>query len=129
MHRKNDLSKKKVKASPGLHGHLWIEGTEGTFLGYGRIELLERIREFGSITKAAKALEMSYRRAWVLIDSMNRQVPKPYVVTSAGGKGGGGTLVTEEGERAIAVFWKIHDDFQKFLSRKAAIVKSLKDRK
>jgi molybdate transport system regulatory protein len=71
---------------------------------------------------------MSYRRAWVLIDSMNRQVPKPYVVTSAGGKRGGGSRVTEEGERSIAVFWKIHDDFQKFLRDKTALVKSLEDR-
>jgi len=52
---------------PSLKGHIWIEGSEGTFLGYGRIALLERIRELGSITKAAKSLEMSYRRAWILI--------------------------------------------------------------
>ncbi len=103
---------------PCLKGHIWIEGSKGTFLGYGRIALLERIREYGSITKAAKALEMSYRRAWILIDSMNQQVPNPYVVTSAGGKSGGGTRVTEEGERAIALFWKIHNDFQKFLAGK-----------
>ena len=50
---------------PSLRGHIWIEGQEGTLLGYGRIALLERIREYGSITKAAKALEMSYRRAWL----------------------------------------------------------------
>ena len=116
------------RSFPALKGHIWLEGSEGTFLGYGRIALLERIRDYGSITKAAKALEMSYRRAWVLIDSMNRQVPKPYVVTSAGGKRGGGSRVTEEGERSIAVFWKIHDDFQKFLRDKTALVKSLEDR-
>jgi len=112
---------------PSLKGHIWIEGSEGTFLGYGRIALLERIREYGSITKAAKALEMSYRRAWVLIDSMNRQVPKPYVVTSAGGKSGGGTRVTDEGEKAIALFWEIHDDFQKFLASKDKLVKDIFD--
>ena len=98
-----------------LRGHIWIDGCEGTFLGYGRVVLLERIREFGSITKAARSMELSYRRAWILIDSMNRQAPKPFVVTAAGGKGGGGTLVTEEGEKAIRRFWKFHADFQKFL--------------
>jgi molybdate transport system regulatory protein len=79
-------SRKHDRVFPSLKGHIWLEGSEGTFLGYGRIALLERIIEYGSITKAAKALEMSYRRAWVLIDSMNRQVPKPYVITSPGGK-------------------------------------------
>jgi molybdate transport system regulatory protein len=98
-----------------FRGHIWLDGSEGTFLGYGRVVLLERIHEFGSITKAAKSMELSYRRAWVLIDSMNRQAPKPFVVTSAGGKGGGGTLVTEEGKRAIMLFWKFHKDFQRFL--------------
>ena len=100
-----------------FRGHIWLDGSEGTFLGYGRVVLLERIREFGSITKAAKSMELSYRRAWVLIDSMNRQAPKPFVVTAAGGKGGGGTLVTEEGEQAIRLFWKFHSDFQKFLAK------------
>jgi len=108
---------KKRASVPGLRGHIWIEGSEGTFLGYGRIALLEKIREFGSITKAAKSLEMSYRRAWILIDSMNRQAPEPFVVTSAGGRKGGGTSLTPEGENAIAAFWGIHDDFRKFLAK------------
>ncbi len=65
---------------------------------------------------------MPYRKAWFLIDSMNRQVPKPYVVTSAGGKKGGGTRVTPEGEKAIAVFWKIHENLQIFLKSQADAV-------
>jgi len=112
---------KENKQSPGsfrFRGHIWIDGSEGTFIGYGRVVLLERIREFGSITRAAKSMELSYRRAWVLIDSMNRQAPRPYVVTSAGGKGGGGTRVTAEGEEAVRLFWMLHDDFQKFLASK-----------
>ncbi len=100
-----------------LKGHIWVEGREGTFLGYGRVALLERIREYGSIAKAAKSLDMSYRRAWVLINSMNRQAPKPYVVTAAGGNKGGGTRVTAEGEKALKLFWKFHEDFQRFLVR------------
>ncbi len=121
----NRLSIKQETLRPSLRGHIWIEGNEGTFLGYGRIALLERIREYGSITKAAKALEMPYRKAWLLIDSMNRQVPKPYVVTSAGGRRGGGTRVTPEGEKTIKVFWKIHDRFQKFLMSQAGVVSSI----
>jgi molybdate transport system regulatory protein len=123
MDRKS--SHRKEAACPSLKGHIWLEGSEGTFLGYGRIALLERIREYGSITKAAKALEMPYRKAWILIDSMNRQVPKPFVVTSAGGRKGGGTRVTPEGEKAISVFWKIHEKFQKFLESQADAVSSI----
>jgi molybdate transport system regulatory protein len=118
-------SHKQETVCPSLRGHIWLEGSEGTFLGYGRIALLERIREYGSITKAAKSLEMPYRKAWILIDSMNRQVPKPFVVTAAGGKKGGGTRVTPEGEKAIEVFWKIHDKFQKFLAGQAGAVNSI----
>ncbi len=118
-------SHKQETTCPSLRGHIWLEGGEGTFLGYGRIALLERIREYGSITKAAKSLEMPYRKAWILIDSMNRQVPKPFVVTSTGGRKGGGTTVTPEGEKAIAVFWKIHENFRKFLKSQTAAVNSI----
>ena len=120
-------SKKKSPSSGSFsfRGHIWIDGSEGTFIGYGRVVLLERIREFGSITRAAKSMELSYRRAWVLIDSMNRQAPKPFVVTSAGGRGGGGTRVTAEGEEAVRLFWKLHDDFQKFLASKDQAVRDI----
>jgi len=120
-----EAGRQKKASVPTLRGHIWIEGSEGTFLGYGRVALLERIREYGSITEAAKSLEMPYRKAWLLVDSMNRQVPKPYVVTSAGGRKGGGTIVTPEGERAIAQFWKIHEEFQKFIKSQTAAVQRL----
>lgn len=106
---------KKTATSPVFHGRIWIDGPEGTFIGYGRVVLLERIREHGSITKAAKSMRMAYRHAWDLVDSMNRQAQEPFVELSTGGKGGGGARVTEAGERAIRLFWKFHDDLQKFL--------------
>lgn len=114
MHKKTHV-KKKIKSSQGLRGRIWIEGKEGTFLGYGRIVLLEMIREHGSIAKAAKSMEMSYRHAWELVDSMNRQARKPLVELSTGGKGGGGAKLTEDGEKAIKLFWKFHADFRDFL--------------
>ena len=119
------VGRKQKMFVPTLRGHIWIEGSEGTFLGYGRVALLERIREYGSITEAAKSLGIPYRKAWLLIDSMNQQVPKPYVATSAGGKKGGGTIVTPEGEQAIVLFWEIHEEFQKFIKSQTNGVKSL----
>lgn len=97
-----------------VEGHIWIEGTEGTFLGVGRITLLERIREFGSITRAAKSLGMSYRKAWELVESMNRQSGSQLVTASAGGKNGGGAVLTEAGEDAIRTFRRLDSEFRKF---------------
>ncbi|HET6514800.1 MAG TPA: winged helix-turn-helix domain-containing protein [Thermodesulfovibrionales bacterium] len=114
MHGKGH-GRKGAQSTAGLRGRVWIDGGEGTFLGYGRIVLLEKIQEIGSITKAAKAMEISYRHAWKLVDSMNRQAGHPLVESSAGGKNGGGARLTEEGEKAISLFWKLYDDFQQFL--------------
>jgi molybdate transport system regulatory protein len=108
---------RKTTPKPGFRGRVWIDGPEGTFIGYGRVVLLERIIEHGSITKAAKSMEMAYRHAWELVDSMNRQARKPFVEVAAGGKGGGGARVTADGRYAIKVFWQFHKDLQEFLKR------------
>lgn len=100
-------------------GRVWIEGDEGTFLGHGRVALLERIRQHGSISKAALSLEMSYRHAWALLESMNRQSKLPLIVTVKGGEGGGGTRLTDEGEKAISFFREMDERFEKFLSSEA----------
>ncbi len=117
VHKKKTHSVDSRKASPGLHGRLWIDGREGTLLGYGRIVLLERIREHGSITQAAKSMKMSYRHAWELVDSMNRQASKPLVEAATGGRKGGGAHLTELGQKAIGLFWEIYGDFQTYLKR------------
>lgn len=102
----------------GMHwkGRCWLEGAEGTFLGYGRVVLLERIGECGSISRAARSMEMSYKHAWDLLDSMNRQAGCKMVETSRGGKKGGGAVLTPAGEAAIALFWKFHEKFQAMLA-------------
>jgi molybdate transport system regulatory protein len=104
-------------SGPAVRGRIWIDGPEGTFIGWGRVTLLERIKEHGSITQAAKSMEMSYRRAWDLVDSMNRQAKMPFVELVSGGKGGGGAKVTKEGEQAIKLFRKFDIDFRVFLER------------
>ena len=122
----HDMKKNKaqdtVKLKSGLEwrGRLWLEGPEGTFLGYGRVVLLERIRDHGSIAKAAKSMEMSYKHAWDLLDSMTRQAGCSLVVTVRGGKGGGGAILTPAGEKAIAVFWHYHARFQNVLQEMTA---------
>ena len=60
-------------------------------VGPGKVALLKAIRETGSISAAARRMNMSYRRAWLLVDTMNRCFRKPLVDSSPGGKGGGGS--------------------------------------
>jgi molybdate transport system regulatory protein len=108
---------KNAKPNPGFRGRVWIDGPEGTFIGFGRVVLLEQIMEHGSITKAAKSMQMAYRHAWDLVDSMNRQAKRPFVELATGGKGGGGARVTEEGVRAVKVFRRFHEDLQAFLKQ------------
>jgi len=109
--------KKTVQNGYKFMGRIWIEGKEGTFLGYGRVTLLERIKQCGSISEAAKSMKMSYRHAWELTDSMNRQSKSLLVETATGGKGGGGARLTEAGEKAIAAFWKLYGNFNDFLEK------------
>lgn len=100
-----------------IRSRIWIEGARGTFLGNGRIQLLEKIHETGSIRDAAKSLRMSYRKAWSMLESMNSQASGPYIVPSIGGAGGGGTEVTRAGLRAISDFRKINEKCIKLLDR------------
>lgn len=66
-------------------------------IGPGKADLLEAIAETGSISSAARRMEMSYRRAWLLIDTMNHCFRQPVVDTATGGKGGGGAQITKFG--------------------------------
>ncbi|MBW7957535.1 MAG: LysR family transcriptional regulator [Deltaproteobacteria bacterium] len=112
---KRDFKKdEKPAGAYTVKGHIWVEGPEGTYLGIGRVILLEMIREYGSITGAARAIDMSYRKAWELVESMNRQAARPLVTASTGGKGGGGAALTAEGEKAIKAFREIDDKFRSF---------------
>lgn len=97
-----------------VKGSIWIEGKQGAFIGSGRVVLLENIKKSGSISEAAKSMKMSYRQAWELVDSMNKQSKKPLVERTSGGAGGGGTMLTEEGERIIKLYKKLQNKFRKF---------------
>jgi molybdate transport system regulatory protein len=77
--------------------------------GPGKAELLERIASEGSISKAAKAMDMSYSRAWQLVDQMNNHFRKPLVESSTGGRKGGGAVVTTAGKDILTLFRKMED--------------------
>jgi molybdate transport system regulatory protein len=70
-------------------------------IGPGKADLLDQIRTTGSISAAAKAMEMSYSRAWQLVDTMNNSFKAPLVEAETGGKRGGGARVTEAGAAVL----------------------------
>jgi len=73
-------------------------------MGPGKAELIARIGETGSISAAARAMGMSYRRAWQLVEALNQDFRQPVIATAIGGTRGGGARVTPFGERLLASF-------------------------
>ena len=94
---------------------IWIIGERGTFLGEGRVSLLEAIEEFGSISEAAKSMNMSYRKAWELVDSINKESDEVFVIKSSGGKGGGGASLTDAAKSATTKFRTLNEKCKNFL--------------
>jgi molybdate transport system regulatory protein len=74
------------------------------WIGHGRIELLELIGQHGSIAQAAKAMKMSYKRAWYLIDEFNSMFSDPLVERRHGGRGGGAAILTPFGAELVAEY-------------------------
>ncbi|HBF29318.1 winged helix-turn-helix domain-containing protein [Rhizobium sp.] len=79
-----------------------IDLANGLRLGPGKVQLLRLIREHGSIRSAGAAIGMSYRRAWLLADEINRMFKQPSIATRHGGKSGGGAYLTPFGEALLA---------------------------
>jgi molybdate transport system regulatory protein len=73
-------------------------------IGPGKIGLLEQVAATGSIRKAAAAMKMSYRRAWLLLQSLEACFGQPLVETATGGKKGGGARLSKLGARVIAAY-------------------------
>ncbi len=76
-------------------------------IGPGKIALLAAVREHGSISAAARSLAMSYRRAWLLLDELNRCLDRPAIATTQGGSRGGGASVTARGEALLDLYGRI----------------------
>ena len=93
------------QAGPGLS--IRLDPAPGLRIGPGKVRLLEEIGRNGSISAAGRALGMSYRRAWELVEDLNRGLGRPVVETAAGGAGGGGARLTRLGERVIREYRSI----------------------
>lgn len=87
-------------------------------IGPGKVRLLELVAEAGSISAAAREMDMSYRRAWLLIDEMNRMFKEPVIAAMTGGAHGGGARLTEFGESLIAAYRAVEADSVQILGKR-----------
>ncbi|GAA3590681.1 LysR family transcriptional regulator [Flavivirga amylovorans] len=108
-----------------IKSRIWIESENNVLLGEGRVHLLKAIQETGSLSKAAKSLSISYKKAWQLLDSVNKSAKKPVTINSIGGKGGGGAELTEYGKSLVNAFDEINKNCWAFLDKQLEKIKSL----
>lgn len=101
-----------------VEGRIWVNANNQPYIGKGKIILLEKIKELGSLRKAANELKMSYRQAWYSINQINTFSKTPAVILKRGGKDGGIAIVTEHGEMIIKTFKALQIDFSDYLNSK-----------
>ncbi|MCK0163407.1 LysR family transcriptional regulator [Marinobacter sp. S6332] len=94
------MSDKNLHLIPRLR----LKAGEAIAMGPGKAQLLELIQQHRSISAAARALKMSYRRAWLLVDTMNTCFKNPLVLTATGGSQGGGAELSEEGQKVLTLY-------------------------
>jgi molybdate transport system regulatory protein len=103
--------------------------TAETVLGPGKADLLEGVQETGSIAAASRRMGMSYKRAWYLIDTMNSYFKEPLVVSTKGGKAGGGAKLTATGSDVLKRYRRMEADAEKIAVRNLAALAALARRK
>jgi molybdate transport system regulatory protein len=113
----------KSELHPKINGSLWLESDGGRFFGPGPVELLERIAQTGSISSAAKEMNMSYKKAWELINHLNAQTKTPVVILQSGGEKGGGSAVTPEAMELIEYHRGMRKRFATFLENETKRLK------
>lgn len=91
-------------------------------VGPGKVALLEAIRDSGSLSAAARTLEMSYRRAWLLLDSLNQSFKEPLTQASVGGRGGGGVSLTPLGHAVIEAYRALEAEVETLAARRLALL-------
>lgn len=104
-------------ASMNVKSRIWIEVDDAPFLGYGRVMLLKEVDKSHSMSAAAKSLNMSYKKAWRLLNEINDAAKKPILEKKIGGKHGGGTCITPYGKDLIQRFEKLNQACIAFLEK------------
>jgi molybdate transport system regulatory protein len=91
-----------------IKSRIWIEADNKVLIGEGRVRLLKAIEETGSLSKAARSIQISYKKAWTMLDAVNKSAKCPVTESSTGGKGGGGAILTAYGKELINAFEAIN---------------------
>ncbi|MBJ7880413.1 LysR family transcriptional regulator [Gelidibacter salicanalis] len=108
-----------------IKSRIWIEEGDNVLVGEGRVELLKAIEAKGSLSKAAKSIGMSYKKAWTLVDAVNKSAKEAVVTKTVGGTNGGGTIITPYGKRLIAAFETINKNCWAFLDQQLKVLDSI----
>src|SRR6478672_7826548 len=97
-------SNKPKAIARSLRGQVWVEAGGRPAITEHGADLLEQIAACGSLSEAARRLRFSYRRAWMLLDAMNRRWPEPLVRTATGGRRGGGATLSPLGRHVLRTY-------------------------
>ncbi|WP_194778016.1 winged helix-turn-helix domain-containing protein [Pararhodonellum marinum] len=97
------MSQKKLRI------RCWIELDDSKFFGPGRAELLELIVVHGSVSKASKAMGMSYKKAWEMVNDLNNRSPEAFVVLQKGGQKGGSAMLTDFGRMFLKKYRELDE--------------------
>lgn len=104
MHGEHNVTRALSEDGTEFRVRLKISVAEDDVLGPGKADLLEHIDACGSISEAARRMQMSYRRGWLLTDELNRTFAQPLVTTARGGSHGGGARLTAHGRRVLETY-------------------------
>ncbi|MFT3822297.1 MAG: LysR family transcriptional regulator [Chitinophagaceae bacterium] len=117
MSKKNNNILKKGMLT--VNGSLWLEMNGQKFFGPGPVELLQYIEETGSIRQAAVKMQMSYKKAWEIVNNLNAVMKHPIVITATGGEKGGGSSVSEDAKQLIIAYRQLRERFNNFLEKES----------
>jgi len=97
---------------------VWLEKEGELVFGVGKTRILETINTTGSINKAAKKMNMSYRRAWSCVVSIEKRIGRPLVIRTKGGKDGGGAILTDYAKDLLKKFTKLEAEVEAFTNKR-----------
>ncbi len=106
-----------AKETPQVECRVRVKRGEDIAVGPGKIELLSAIRDTGSISAAARQMGMSYRRAWLLVETMNSCFASPLVATATGGRSGGGAQLTAYGAQVLEDYAVLMNEIESVAAR------------